>query len=43
MGSAKRYTNAISGNSNGMGVQSRTRKASSLALAGGGFPPTAGR
>lgn len=35
MGSGRRNTNAVSGNTSGYGVQSRTRKASSLALAGG--------
>jgi hypothetical protein len=35
MGSGKRNTNAVSGNTNGYGVQTRTRKASALALAGG--------
>jgi hypothetical protein len=35
MGSVKRNVNSVSGNTNGFGVQTRTRKASSLALAGG--------
>jgi hypothetical protein len=35
MGSGRRAANALSGNSNGFGVQSRTRKASALAMAGG--------
>jgi hypothetical protein len=35
MGSGKRNTNAVSGNANGFGVQTRTRKSSALALAGG--------
>jgi hypothetical protein len=35
MGSVRRVTNSVSGNSDGYGVQTRTRKASSLSLAGG--------
>jgi hypothetical protein len=35
MGSGRRAVNAISGNSNGFGVQTRTRKASAFAIAGG--------
>ena len=35
MGSVRRAANSVSGNSNGMGVQTRTRKASSISLAAG--------